>query len=354
MQFGRRAILFAVLIGLLSACGGQDVIPTPLPIIPTIAPLTASAVYWDVGLSIKYPVNWIAPVYSAGEMMLVPGTADLSRVPPVNPVITIQAASPAQLNATKDTSLDQILTTVSGATADTVQLAHNATSFAGLDALFSIVQDKTRDVYEETVVFRLPDARIGWVIALAPGDLWGDYAPTLQNMLGSAALLTAADYHLPAANATPGNFLPGGLVFTLPNGWTGQVVSDAVVYHADPTYRDESGFSNGPQIVFRAVPFSANADAADILAQTLGVQKTAVQSVTVGKAPGIAGARYTETDPTTSQQVLFIAIPSADKTKLSILRWTTPAALIEVTRPLLDGILQSLAYAPANSPFGVK
>ncbi len=352
ITFSRNWLL--LLIGLLAACNGQDVIPTPLPIIPTIAPLTASAAYWDVGLSIKYPANWIAPVYSAGEMLLVPGASDISRVPPVNPAITIQAATPARLNATKDTSLDQILTAVSGATADTVQLAHNATSIAGLDALFSIIQDKKRDVFEETVAFRLPDARIGWVIALAPGDKWGDYAPTLQSMLGSAALLTAADYHLPTSTNTPGRFAPGGLMFTLPDNWADQVVSDAVVYHADPTYRDESGFSNGPQLIFRAVPFPANAAAADILAQTLGVPKTAVQPVTVGKSPGIKGAQYAETDPTTSQQVLFIAIPSADHATLSVLRWTTPAALIQATRPLLDAILQSLAYALTSSPFQVK
>jgi hypothetical protein len=308
--------------------------------------------YWDVGLSINYPANWTAPGYSAGEMMIVPSVSDTSRAPPVNPVITVQAASPGQLNATKDTSLDQILTVVSGATADTVQLAHNSTTLAGLDALFSILQDKKQDLFEETVAFRLPDARIGWIIVLIPGNLWGDWAPSIQTILGSAKLLTSADYPLPNSVSIPGRFAPGGLAFTLPDGWIGETVSDAVVYHADPTYRDDSGFSNGPQLVFRAVPLQANADVSGVLAQTLGVPPSTVQSITVGKMPGINGAQYTSVDPTTNQQVLFVAVPSADRTKLSILRWTTPAALVQVTRPVLNAILQSLTYT--SPPFEAR
>src|SRR5215475_7646920 len=99
MSFGVRAILFMALLCSPAACSSQDVLPTPLPPVPTVAPLTARAVYWDVGLSMNYPANWTAPIYSAGEMMLVPSVSDASRVPPVNPVITVQAATPAQLNA---------------------------------------------------------------------------------------------------------------------------------------------------------------------------------------------------------------------------------------------------------------
>ncbi len=332
---------------LVAGCSTTHILPTPLPPFPTVAPLSQRAAYWDAGLSLNYPANWLPPIYSSGEMLLAPSQAAATGKIPQEPVITVQVSTLAQLNADKNTPIDLLLRQVSGANSDSVEVSQGNTTFAKLDALFLTFQDTKQDLVEQTVLFRLPDGRVGWLIALAPTSIWADFAPSADQIRASAVLLQPSDYPL-SHTAAAFHFAAGGLTFNLPATWGSQAFGNAVIYHdqADPVYQDSSGFSNGPQLVARTQNLPAGQSIAAALASTLGVSLQAIQPITVGGQKGVQAA---DSDPTTGQQIVFVAVPSQNPALITVFRWTTPNALSAAARPILDAALQSLSFGAIDS-----
>jgi len=355
MRWRYRTAVFVIMLSLLSACGGTHILPTPLPEFPTVAPLSRTAIYWDAGIQLSYPENWAAPIYFSGEMFLAPNAADASKnSTPTDPIITMQVSTLAGLNATKDTTLLSLLLQVSGANAKTETVTQATTEFGGLDATFIILHDKSADLYAETILFRLPDGRVAWLIVLTPGTIWGDFAPIADQIRADGKLVTSAAYTFNAPNSTaqplqPFHYVPGGLTLNLPQGWIGQAVDTAgtVLYHAasDPTYGDHSGFSNGPQLVIRSEKLTA-ADVPSALIASLQITASQIRPFIVN---GQSGAEYDTSDPATGQVVIFIAILGTDKTTLSTLRWTTPILLSVTMRPILSAALQTISFTTPGS-----
>ena len=337
-------------MGFLVACGSGSGAPTPLPIVPTFAPVTADAAYWDLGVSVKYPDNWIAPLYDSGHMLLVPTKNDVARQPPVNPIVELQFATLAQLHFTKEATLAQIVAYVSGQTATTKPLNVHTSQFAGLDASLIDLEDAQNQLEEETIAFRMPDGRIGWLLGLGPSSTWGDFITTFDAIRASGMLLKPTAYNVlqPNTNAT---FAQGGLTFSIPATWKSQSLGSSVtLYNSDTAYNDSSGFANGPQLVVRALPLGKAQSLADALTQVIGTT-TKPTDMTVGNQPAV---QVITSDAHTGQQIIFIATASQDKSVLNVLRWTTPAPLSEVTRPLLDTILKSVTFGTVASSAGAS
>jgi hypothetical protein len=341
-----------ILLITLSACAGHDIIPTPVQVIPTLAALGPTAMFWDAGLSIKYPADWAAPVYTTAQMLIAPSAAAASRTPPTDLILSLRVGTLADLGATKDTPLPELAAIASGENQTTAEVTRGATTLAGLDAIYLGIQDTTHALYQQTVLARLPDGRVAWLIALAPLDLWADYAPTADQVRLSAALLSANAYPSPdPAALLTARFPPGGMTFNLPHDWIAQSVSDAYLYRApaDLPYQDASGLSNGPQLVIRAQALPAGQDMATALAATLGVKRSALQAILV--STNLPGALYAEHDPNTQQQIIFIGLGTPDGKSLIVLRWTAPAVLSTQTRPILDAIVRSIAFGqPVIAP----
>ena len=76
------------------------------------------------------------------------------------------------------------------------------------------------------------------------------------------------------------------------------------------------------------------------MAQDIGATNKPT-AISIGGQPGV---EVTTADPATGQQVIFIGVASQDKSAINIFRWTTPAALVDTTRPLLDALLKSVAF----------
>ncbi len=347
-----RVYLLLALVLVLSACSGHDTIPTLLPIIPTLPALGPMATFWDAGLSIKYPTGWGGPIYTIGQMLVASSAGVAAHTPPTDLILSVRVATLAELGLTKDTPLPQVAAVASGENTSTTEITRGATILAGLDAIFLGVQDTPHNLYQQTVLARLPDGRVAWLIALAPLDLWADFAPTVDHIRLSAALLQPSTYPTPdPATLLTAHFSPAGITFNVPADWIAQPVEDAYLYHSskDQPYQDGSGFSNGPQLVIRTQVLAAGQDMPSALADTLGVKRSALQAIVVSS--GLPGALYADTDPNTRQQIVFIGLSTQDGRALVVLRWTTPAALSTQNRPLLDLIVRSIAFGqPAIAP----
>jgi len=357
MAFPKKAYWKSNLCGLLlslvfSACAGHDTIPTPLPIIPTLPSLGPIAIFWDAGLSIQYPAGWAAPIYTTAEMLIGPSAAAAVRNPPTDLILSVRVASLADLGLTKDTTLAQVVGVASGESQSTIEITRGETTLAGLDAIYLDIQDPIHKLYQQTVLARLPDGRITWLIALAPVDLWADYVPTVDSVRISAALLQSTRYSTPdPATWITARFPPVGMSFNLPHDWIAQTVDDAYLYRSpnDFPYQDNSGFSNGPQLVARAQPLATGQDMPTVFATILGVKRGALQAILVSS--GLPGALFVDSDPITRQQIIFIGLTTSDGKTLIVLRWSTPAVLITQTRPILDEISRSIVFGqPAIAP----
>jgi len=336
---------FVLLLLLLAGCNTTSYLPTPYPAQPTTPPLEPTASYWDIGMSVQYPRGWQA-FYGAGQLLLAPSAQATRQNPPTQPLVSLQFASLSQLGLDKTATLQQIALTVSRATADSKLVSQDKTSVAALDAYYVLVQEPKADLFQQAIAFRLPDGRVGWIIALTPGLIWANFAPTFETIRTSAKLLRPAQYAVPAVTQQR-EYTPGGLTLMLPSGWVEQTVqADARLYHApaDIVYQDNSGAANGPQLVANVFTVTANLSAADALKQTLALS-VAAPTFTEFSAGGRTGARYDTTDGSTGQVVSFAALPLATPGKVAILRWSVPLALSEVTAPLWESILRQIAFA---------
>ncbi len=273
--------------------------------------------------------------------MIVPSAADAQRQPPINPLIEVQISTLAQLNLRKEATLSEIASLVSHQSAAYIQQGSSTeTTFAGLDAVGLTLIDTPDNLLQQTVTFRLPDGRIGWMLGLGPLGNWADFAPSFDAMRASAVLISPTQYPVITLSPDAIHFAPGKLQFRLPASWIGATgKSGTALYHGaqDTLYQDGSGFANGAQLVIQAQPMIKGQDAARNLIAVIGSGPTKPETITVGTASNPRpAARVIVNDPATQQQVIFIAVPSADQSTVSILRWTSPAGLTGVTQPLLE------------------
>lgn len=340
-----RFALFAVALS-LAACGANGVPPTPtlLPF-ASPGPLTATANFWDMGLSINYPTTWAEPQLIAGQMTLgpTPGGSAINQV-----VIALRIVnSPQDLNVPQDASLAQIATALTGG--GNVALTNSrATNLAFLETVAVDLEDKDHNLYGIIYVFRLPDSRLGAMIAIAPRDLYADYFPTIESMRGSAKILKPAEFTPPGALTDKADFPSGGISFTLPTHWVSHDLNGARIFHdsAAAEYLDQSGFVSGAQLVVVGQPIKKFTSVRDLIAHSISPQKgDVISDVSVG---GQHAVQIASTDKTTGQNVTFIAVPSQDRRTLIVFRWTVPGMLINVTRPTLDAIMQSVRFEPVQ------
>ncbi len=113
----RSSIVLAFVL-LLAACAGQPPSnPLPTSSVPKPGPLNKTALYWDLGLSIKYPDNWATPFFTDGQMLLAATIEAVRSQPITQPIVAVRIIDPGRdLGLTKDATLEQIAIAVSGAT----------------------------------------------------------------------------------------------------------------------------------------------------------------------------------------------------------------------------------------------
>jgi hypothetical protein len=245
----------------------------------------------------------------------------------------------------KTATLQQIAARVSNGSPNSKLVSGGKTQIAGLDAYFAVIEEQPLDLIQQAIAFRMPDGRIGWLIGLAPGKVWANFLLRLDDIRGSAQLLRSSEYPLPTFGEKH-YFIQGDLTLTIPKGWLDQAVpnSPARLYHAstDAPYQDGSGFVNGGQLVVSAFPRITANTLAEALGKTINAPATAkIEALTVG---GQTAAQYTTTDPTSGQVIIFTAVERPTRNALIIFRWTTPAALSQVTRPTLDALLKQVEF----------
>jgi hypothetical protein len=323
----------------LPVAKAQDSTPVPVVFQPVA--------YWDMGLLIGYPQNWPPPRFGLDQLVLSPSSAALDASAINAPIIAFRFVDPVRdLRLSKDADYQTIAAALSGANqagvGDGISVMRvDEGRFAGLRAGLVEADDTARGLHNLVLVFRLLDGRLAAMIILSPADQWAENAPLFNQIASNAQLLLPAAY-------TPANVIPsdrinvasGKFSFALPSGWVRQTLADTalLIHHPDDArYTDDSGYANGPQLMLRAEPLvSSNWQAA--VAQLLGEQGGGAQ-ITVGGQPAV---QYTITDPTNDQRLTFIGFPSRDFAKITVLRWTTPAALSAVAQPILDAILASV------------
>src|SRR5439155_24491399 len=93
-----------------------------------------TAYFWDLGVSITYPGNWVDPLYIAGQMTLGPTTEAVQGQSSRQPVIAFRILDATrELNMPKSATLPQIDAALSGDNG--VNLSKpQGTYIAGLDA----------------------------------------------------------------------------------------------------------------------------------------------------------------------------------------------------------------------------
>src|SRR5205085_387663 len=110
--------------------------PTGIPNLPTPGALNKTALYWDLGLSVKYPQNWIDPQFIDGQMILAPSLEAAQGQTPTQPVVAVRIVDPVRdLRLSKDATLTQIASAVSAG--QNVRTSSSGTTrVAGLDAAY--------------------------------------------------------------------------------------------------------------------------------------------------------------------------------------------------------------------------
>jgi len=341
VRFGLLVVAFN-----LAACGANNVPPTPT-LLPYASPgpLTATANFWDMGLSVNYPTNWAEPQLIAGQMTLSPtlGGSAINQA-----VVALRLVnSPQDLNLPQDATLPQIATALTGG-GNVVLTNSRATNLASLETVAVDLEDKDHGLYGIIYVFRLPDSRLGAMIAIAPRDVYADYFPMIESIRGSAQLLKPAGFTLPGLPTAQASFAPGGITFMQPAQWVSRDLNGASIFHdsAAVEYLDQSGFVSGPQLVVVGQPIRKFTSVRDLITHSISAQKgDVISDVSVG---GHAAVQIASSDKTTGQNVTFIAVPSQDRSTLIVFRWTVPGILVNVTRPTLDAIMKSVKFAPVQ------
>lgn len=338
-------VLVVIVILILSSGCGTSYIPTPIPALPTYPALgMAYNPYWDMGVTIQYPLSWQI-FYGTAQLLIAPDAEATRDNPPKEPLVSLQYATLEQLGMDKTATLEQIAGKISRASKDSQTISGGKTTFAGLDAFFMVIEEKTSNLLQQAIAFRMPDGRIGWLIGLAPRDSWANFLITLDQIRASGKLLRSSEYPVPAFGEKH-YFIAGDLTLTIPKGWSDQAVpnSAARVYHApvDLPYQDGTGFVNGAQLVLSAFPRIEAKTLAEALQKSVSAPPNAnIQIITVGGQPA---AQYITADPASGQQIVFTAVERAPVNALIIFRWTTPATLSQVARPTLDDILKQVEF----------
>lgn len=348
MRF-RQLIITGVALTITLTTFVAAVAQTPTPA------LTKTAYYWDLGLSIKYPENWLPPRYIAGQMFLyaAPPSTD-GKITQPTCVMEIYNSAHA-LNLPKDAPFDVIAAQASTGKNVTIEPG-GPTTIAGLDAAFVSVSHEvvpnsdTDKTLGQTAAFRVPDGRIGVLICISGRDAWPDFFPTLGQMYGQISLLKPADYTLPTFGSLIGIYGPGGVRFAIPDHWadksqgTNQI---AHTYYDSDTiiYRDGSGYANGLLLAIDVQPLTQGMSLHDMLVKIVEPEpQDVITNITVGGQPGI---QITYTEPQTGQAITivgFLAQNAQDKTVIDIFRWTVPGMLVDISRPTFDTILNSVKF----------
>src|SRR5688572_26186601 len=109
----RRWTIF-ILFGFVVACGAVPGQPSAT-LIPaeTLEPLEKTVYFWDMGLALNYPRNWIDSRFASGQVMLTKSIKDANTQSLVQPVVTLNLVDPVTLNLPADASLQDILNRVS-------------------------------------------------------------------------------------------------------------------------------------------------------------------------------------------------------------------------------------------------
>jgi hypothetical protein len=358
----RRFVVILVLLGFsFTACqpaknqGLASVVQSAPYITP--GPLNKTAAFWDLGISVKYPENWVDPQYIAGQMTLAQSLQAAHGKSATEPVIALSIRNNSQLRLSKDASLQDIAAALTAGPGVTFT-DKRSTTFAGLDAASINLTDATNQLYGSVLAFRLPDGRLGSLISVAPFDQWAEFAPTLDKMLISAGLLKPADFKLPAPGGSTGVFPAGGIAFSLPQGWVSKQVgtdaNTATIYRnsADTDYLDNSGFVNGPQLVIIGRTLAPSQTVRDAL--TTMITKMPGDQIGDVKVGDQSGTQILSVDPQTGQGIIFVGVASQDKRVLMVFRWTAPGILAQATRPMFDSILSSVRFGPITTSFSLQ
>jgi hypothetical protein len=335
------------LIFTLSACNSTNILPTPRPPLPTYAPLRPTLRYWEMGVTLTYPLGW-ETFLGVGQLMIVPDALTTRQNPPTEPILSFQVATLDALRLDKTATLEQIARRVSNFTPDTKVSSSQLTKFAGLDSLQLVVSEEKIGLVQQVIAFRLPDGRIGWMVALAPADQWANFRATVEQIQDSAALIRPTDYKIGTGQNSV-RFANDEVIFTFPNDWTASSLTEDLQSwryqpRTDQAYHDQSGFANGVQLVASVFPRPKDQSLLDALSKTIAATIPAnLTAITMGTT-SFPAARYTRFDSIANQQTIFIAFALPSKPdSMVILRWTVVGSLTEVTKPLLDDILQKVA-----------
>lgn len=323
---------------------------------PTASPdsLENRVFFWDLGLTLNYPTNWGVAELGAGQLLLArslpyQANANLNQV-----IIVLRIVDPVrQLGLTKDATFQQIAIGVNITSANIQFRVDQSGSalVAGLSAGYIAFTESTFGLTGTSVAFRVPDGRVGVLLGIGPVAEWAQFAPVFDKVRESALLLRPINYAVPqtSTGGTAIRFAQGGLRFTLPAGWQERDLGANVHLYLPSKqmeYVDTSGFSNGPQLSAVAYPMSGTS-AQEALQQVIGtVNASKMQTLRIGTQNATT---YTESDRYSGQAITFIGVTSADGRIFTVLRWTTPGMLTDVTKPLLDFILASIQFEPPSA-----
>jgi protein-disulfide isomerase len=333
-------LVVILLVGIITAVS----VPLSVPV-SAQAELTNTASYWDMGIRISYPTGWTQPLYVSGQMILSV-TEEAMRGAYDQPIVALRLVDPEyEYGLPVDATLEQI-TGVALVTLGANALETGNTVIAGLNATYANMELPESSLSGQTIAFRLPDGRTGVIFALAENAAWAEFFPTFGLMTQSAVLLDPASFTPPTIGAQTATFPQGGLTFAIPDSWSEQEASNALLYTPDdaPTYADGSGYTNSGQLVVLAVPLNEDSGSTPktpraALAELTGAVDTDITDTSVA---GISAPTTEFTDPLTGQTVIFVGIPAPDTSVMSVFRWTMPGVLSEVLRPTFDAILASV------------
>jgi hypothetical protein len=355
-----RLARIVLLVGFLAAActPARPQVPSDIPTVPTPGTLNKPALYWDLGLNVKYPENWAAPQFIDGQMIIAP-TLDAARgQTPTQPVVAIRIVDPVKdLRLSKSASMEQIAAAISAGQGVSIS-SSGPTKVAGLDASYINLTDDNAKLNGQAIAFRMPDGRVGVMIGVAPIGVWADFAPTFDQMRGKTALLKPAEYSLPDPNGPATSFPQGGISFTYPKGWIDHDLGGNTRLYRDSAvveYLDDSGYVNGPQLVVIAESLPKDMPLQTALGRVVKINpEDKVTEVMIGGQPGI---QFSYTDRVSGQTVSYISFASQDRTVMIVMRWTVPGILTDAVRPILDAMLQSVKYGaisatlvPVNTP----
>jgi hypothetical protein len=353
MRLRRFAPIVLVMFGiLLTAC--QSTIrtnPGPPPAYSTPGPLSKTAQYWDLGLSINYPSNWADPQFMDGQMIVAESAqAVQSQQAPAGPVVALRILDSRDAQRAKSLTLEQIAFAATGGGKSISVVDGGPTMIGGVDAAYIRVADASVNVRGQIIAFRLPDGRIGTLSAAMPNDLWAYFAPTLDEMRSSIKLLKVTDFSLPTMTANLSLFSEGGITFDLPQNWIDKPLGGNTRLYRDSStydYIDDVGYVNGPQLIVVGQPLAKDVVLTTALIDALALKPDdKITGVTVG---GHAGVQFSRPDPRSGHISTFVGFPSQDRSVFIVFRWTTPGVLTEALRPTLDKILESVKFSAISA-----